>query len=96
VLTAKTGVAGTTIHAAFYHFEREEDRPDKPPKLVFRSQHPPGSLKGKVLLVDECSMVSRVVAADILATGSRSSRLAIRDSYHPLTAIRSSPKPALH
>ena len=69
VLTAKTGVAATTIHAAFYHFVREEERPDKPPKLVFRPKHSSGELEGKVLLLDECSMVPRNIAADILATG---------------------------
>ena len=69
VLTQKTGVAASTIHAAFYHFVREVEREDRPPRLVFRPAHARGSLRGKVLLLDEISMVSRDVAADIIATG---------------------------
>jgi exodeoxyribonuclease-5 len=69
VLSAKTGLQATTIHAAFYHFVEEIEREDKPPKLVFRPKHEPGSLKGRVLLLDECSMVPKDIAADIIATG---------------------------
>jgi len=69
VLTQKTGVAASTIHAAFYHFVREVEREDRPPRLVFRPAHAHGALRGKVLLLDEVSMVSREVAADIIATG---------------------------
>jgi exodeoxyribonuclease-5 len=69
VLTQKTGIAASTIHAAFYHFVKEIEREDHPPRLVFRRAHAPGSLRGKVLLLDEVSMVSRDVAADIIATG---------------------------
>jgi exodeoxyribonuclease-5 len=69
VLTQKTGVAASTIHAAFYRFVREVEREDRPPRLVFRLAHAPGSLRGKVLLLDEISMVSRDVAADIISTG---------------------------
>jgi ATP-dependent exoDNAse (exonuclease V) alpha subunit len=69
VLTAKTGVSATTVHSAFYEFVKEEAREGQPPKLAFRAKHPPGSLKGEVLLLDECSMIDRQTAADILATG---------------------------
>ena len=65
VLAAKTGIDASTVHSTFYHFvERENEK-----KLVFRPKHEPGSLKGDVVLLDESSMVSRDVAADILATG---------------------------
>jgi exodeoxyribonuclease-5 len=69
VLTQKTGIAASTIHAAFYRFVKEIEREDQPPRLVFRRAHPPGSLRGKVLLLDELSMVPKDVAADIIATG---------------------------
>jgi exodeoxyribonuclease V len=36
---------------------------------VFRPAHLPESLKGKVLLLDECSTIDRKTASDILATG---------------------------
>jgi exodeoxyribonuclease-5 len=69
VLTQKTGIGASTIHSAFYHFVKEIEREDQPPRLVFRPAHGPGSLRGKVLLLDEVSMVARDVAADIIATG---------------------------
>jgi exodeoxyribonuclease-5 len=69
VLTAKTGVPATTVHAAFYHFVREIEQEGKPPRLVFRPAHERGSLRGRVLVLDEVSMISKLVAADILATG---------------------------
>jgi exodeoxyribonuclease-5 len=69
VLSAKTGLDATTVHSTFYHYVEEIEREDKPPKLVFRPKHAPGSLKGHVLLLDECSMIPRDIAADIAATG---------------------------
>jgi exodeoxyribonuclease-5 len=70
VLRTKTGLDTTTVHGAFYHFVREEDGGDgRPQRLVFRAAHVPGSLKGEVVLLDECSMIDRQTAAVILATG---------------------------
>jgi exodeoxyribonuclease-5 len=69
VLTQETGIAASTIHSAFYHFVKEIERENQLPRLVFRRAHAPGSLCGQVLLLDEVSMVSRDVAADIIATG---------------------------
>lgn len=69
ILRAKTGLPATTVHGAFYEFVRAEEHEGESPRLVFRSANPPGSLRGKVLLLDECSMISREVARDILATG---------------------------
>jgi exodeoxyribonuclease-5 len=69
VLSAKANVVATTVHQAFYHFEREIEEEGRDPRLVFRRAHLPGSLKGKVLLLDECSMIDRQTAADILETG---------------------------
>jgi exodeoxyribonuclease-5 len=37
--------------------------------LVFRPAYPPDSLRGSVLFLDECSMISREVAQVFLATG---------------------------
>jgi exodeoxyribonuclease-5 len=69
VLRAKTGLDATTVHAAFYHFVREAEDEEGCARPVFRSAHLPGSLKGEVVLLDECSMIDRQTAADILATG---------------------------
>jgi exodeoxyribonuclease-5 len=68
VLCAKTGLPAMTVHSAFYEFVSAEDR-DGASRLVFRPAHSPGSLRGNVLVLDECSMISREVARDILATG---------------------------
>jgi exodeoxyribonuclease-5 len=69
VLARKTGLEATTVHRAFYHFVCAVEREGEPARLVFRPAHMPGSLKGKVLLLDECSMIDRKTAADIMATG---------------------------
>jgi exodeoxyribonuclease-5 len=69
VLSAKLGLPATTLHAAFYHFVRSLERENEPPRLVFRPAHAAGSLRGKALLLDECSMVCRQMAGNILATG---------------------------
>ena len=65
VLRAKTGLPATTVHAAFYDFVRR----DAGEGLVFAPAWSPGSLKGEVLLLDECSMIPKQMAQDILATG---------------------------
>src|SRR5262249_18473243 len=59
----------TTVHRAFYRFVRAVEREGEPARLVFRPAHDPGSLKGDVLLLDECSMIDQKTAADIMATG---------------------------
>jgi exodeoxyribonuclease V len=69
VLRSKTGLDAATVHSTFYEFVRSVEREGEPPRLVFRPAHSPGSLKGKVLLLDECSMIDSKTAADILATG---------------------------
>src|SRR5215471_13408089 len=69
VLTAKTGASATTVHAAFYEFFEDEAREGKPPELLLRPKHGRGWRRGAVLLLDECSMISRETAADIIATG---------------------------
>jgi exodeoxyribonuclease V len=70
VVREKTGMYATTVHSAFYHFVREEDGDDgQLPRLVFRPVHAPGSLKGQVLLLDECSIIDPKTAADIRGIG---------------------------
>src|SRR5262249_31360911 len=69
VLSRKTGLAATTVHRAFYRFVRAVEREGERARLVFRPAHDPGSLKGDVLLLDECSMIDQKTAADIMATG---------------------------
>jgi exodeoxyribonuclease-5 len=69
VLGVKTGLSASTAHSQFYEFVRNEDRTTRRERLIFRRAHERGALRDKVLVLDECSMISREVAEDILATG---------------------------
>jgi exodeoxyribonuclease-5 len=71
VLTTKTGVQATTVHSAFCQFVKELEQEGEPSRPVFRPAHSRGSLKSQVLLLDECSMISKSVSVDILAAGVR-------------------------
>lgn len=53
VLRAKTGLPATTVHAAFYRYDKCVEDEDQPQRLVFRPLHRPGALVGKVLLIGE-------------------------------------------
>jgi exodeoxyribonuclease-5 len=53
----------------FYRLFETIEREGQPPRLVFKTANAPGELKGEVLLVDESSMVSKAMAADIRRTG---------------------------
>jgi exodeoxyribonuclease-5 len=64
VLRAKTGLPATTVHAAFYDFVRRDDE-----TLVFTPRWAPSALRGEVVLIDECSMIPKLMAQDILETG---------------------------
>jgi exodeoxyribonuclease-5 len=65
VLSRKTGRHASTIHRLIYHPpDRRGDRLLWTPKLV------PGSLKGRIVLVDEASMISEGLADDMRRTGA--------------------------
>src|SRR6266487_269493 len=68
--TGKTTVPATTIHGAFYDFvRRKPSKEGEPERLEFKLKHLPGSLRGRVVILDECSMCSRKIAREILSTG---------------------------
>jgi exodeoxyribonuclease-5 len=69
VLARKTGQDATTVHRKFYTLVETIDRESQSRRLVFQPRHAPGSLKGKVMLLDECSMINKQVAANIISTG---------------------------
>jgi exodeoxyribonuclease-5 len=71
VLRRKTGLPATTIHAAFYQLV--EAGTDKRGKSVlrFERQHSTGQLADKIVLIDECSMLSEAMARDIISTGAK-------------------------
>ena len=67
VLHGKTGLLATTIHEAIYYCEQIRDGDQV--HLNFTDKYEPGELFGKVTLLDECSMVNRSIANDMLRTG---------------------------
>lgn len=71
VLRRKTGLPATTIHAAFYQLV--EAGTDKRGKSVLRfaRAHDIGQLADKIVLIDECSMISEEMARDIISTGAK-------------------------
>jgi exodeoxyribonuclease V len=70
VLHAKTGLPATTIHGAFYDFvRRKPSKEGEPERLEFRLKHLPGSLRDRVVVLDECSMCGRKIAQEVLSTG---------------------------
>lgn len=69
VLYNKTGLAACTIHSYFY--ECEKHLIDGQVNLHFEDKFEAGELFGKVMLLDECSMVNRSLARDMLRTGMK-------------------------
>lgn len=68
VLRRKTGLDVYTIHAAFYKLVGEEVK-NKKRNPIFSQAHVTGELEGRVLFLDECSMVNQKIANDLLRTG---------------------------
>lgn len=69
VLRRKTGLDAQTIHSAFYRLRGKKvvnGRTD----LQWSRAHDDDDLNGAIVLVDECSMVSKAMATDLLATGA--------------------------
>jgi exodeoxyribonuclease-5 len=71
VLRQRAGRDATTIHAAFHAFLQSKQSDNGRQVLTFEPRHANGSMRGKLLLLDEASMVSVKLAREILATGVR-------------------------
>lgn len=71
VLRKKTGMEVDTIHATFYALENEVSLGEGRQRLDFTPLHRDGDLTGRVVLVDEVSMVNEDMARDMLKTGVR-------------------------
>jgi exodeoxyribonuclease-5 len=70
VLQRKTGVDACTIHSAFYTIKEIQNKNGKR-DIKWEQTHGAGSLRGGIILLDECSMVNEAMARDILATGAK-------------------------
>jgi exodeoxyribonuclease-5 len=72
VLRAKTGLDVSTIHSIIYDFKgmfkNEYDEHRHP---VFAPKHESDELVGKLVFIDEVSMVGHRIATDLLDTGAR-------------------------
>jgi exodeoxyribonuclease-5 len=69
VLRERFGLKATTIHAAFYRLKTETRRAGDRRDLEFSPRRQAGSLAGRVLLIDESSMVTVELRDQLLATG---------------------------
>lgn len=71
ILRERFDVKATTIHAAFHRLKSESQRPDGRRDLAFEPRRRDGSMAGKILLIDEASMVTDQLRDQLLATGVR-------------------------
>lgn len=68
VLTRKSGLEASTIHAFIYQFLGEHKETLKP---MFKPAHEDGDLRGRIALVDEVSMLDEWIMRDFLNTGCK-------------------------
>ena len=71
-LRRKSGLDAKTIHSLFYKLvEKEKDKKTGKTILHFERVHAEGALVGKVVLLDECSMVDTKTAYDLMVSGAK-------------------------
>lgn len=71
VLRRKTGRGTATIHSTFYNLKDKRRNAEGKELLEWRTQHDAEDLYGRVILLDEHSMIDTNIARDILRTGAR-------------------------
>ena len=72
ILRRKTGLPACTIHSAFYRLlEVEKDQRGRAVPKFTPVHKVGGELKGKIVLIDECSMINHGLARDIINTGAK-------------------------
>ena len=71
VLRAKSGLNACTVHSLFYKLiDKGVDEKTKKRILTFARVHADGALVGRVILLDECSMIDSKTANDLLKSGA--------------------------
>jgi ATP-dependent exoDNAse (exonuclease V) alpha subunit len=70
-LTRKTGLPASTIHSALYRFSGKEIDDRGREELIFMRNVKDDRWNGRVILLDEDSMISFEIAQDLIATGAR-------------------------
>lgn len=68
VITRKSGILASTIHSALYNYIGLDEETDQP---RFMDKIEAGEWHGKLMLVDEDSMLDEWIAEDILKTGCK-------------------------
>ena len=71
VLRRKTGAPADTIHSVFYDLREVYKREDGTEDMTFAARFHKNELYGRVVLCDECSMISADMANDMLITGCK-------------------------
>jgi exodeoxyribonuclease-5 len=71
ILRRKTQLPACTVHTAFYRLEEVARDKRGRRDLTFKAARDDGSLDSGMVLIDECSMISHEIAADILRTGAK-------------------------
>ena len=70
VLRRKTGLPACTIHSAFYKLTDVTNDKMGRKRLHFDPTHEAGQLSGKIVLIDESSMLNHQMMRDIVSTGA--------------------------
>src|ERR1700733_7573274 len=72
VLRGKSGLKAQTVHSLFYKLvDKGVCEKTKKRILYFQRIHAEGAMRGKAILLDECSMIDRKTANDLLQSGAR-------------------------
>jgi ATP-dependent exoDNAse (exonuclease V) alpha subunit len=69
-LSIKSGLPASTVHSILYHFKGEDIDEDGNRDLIFQRAVRDGSLRQRVILLDELSVVDEKVGSDLMRTGA--------------------------
>jgi exodeoxyribonuclease-5 len=72
VLRTKSGLKACTVHSLFYKLiDKGINEKTKKRILYFQRIHAEGGMAGKVIVLDECSLIDRKTANDLLQSGAK-------------------------
>lgn len=71
VLSSKTGLPADTIHSTFYYLKDKRRDERGRVQMEWGETWKAGDLHGRLVLLDECSMVNTRMARDMLRTGAK-------------------------
>ena len=72
MLRAKSGLKACTVHSLFYRLvDKGTDEKTGRRILYFQRVHAEGAMRGKIILLDECSMIDAKTANDLIQSGAK-------------------------